>query len=226
MKLFVAAEPRECEPWVARWSDVHPVDLPVHWARAGKWMGRDAMAIANGAGPERAHDAVMSAPKPDAVCSMGFCGALDSAMAVGDIFVATEIRNGAVSYRTADLRGPGARRGVLTSQSRIAQTAEEKRNLRAAGAFAVEMEAAGAARASEEIRAPFYCVKVVSDLADEDFVNNFNDFLMPNGKVNVTRLVLRAFADPVRRFNELIRLSKRTAVASKNLGDFLAHCDF
>ncbi len=227
MILFVAAEPRECAPWVARWDGVHPLPLPVHWARAGKWKGADVVAIANGAGPERARAAVHASPLPAAVCNIGFCGALDPSLSPGDIFVATEVRNGKSRYAAAVPAGaPEARSGVLASQPRIARTAAEKKSLRASGAFAVEMEAAGAAGASEEMKVPFYCVRAVSDLADEDFANDFNVCLMADGKFNVPRLLFNALKSPVRRFGELIRLSRRTAIASRNLGDFLAHCDF
>ena len=227
MILFVAAEPRECAPWVARWHAVRPLSLPVHWARAGSWKNSDVIAIANGAGPERARAAVKASPLPAAVCNIGFCGALDPSLSPGDIFVATEVRNGKRRYGASiPSNAPAAKSGVLASQSRIARTAAEKQNLHDSGAFAVEMEAAGAAGASEELNVPFYCVRAVSDLANEDFANDFNVCLMPDGRFNVGRLLFHALKDPVRRFGELIRLSRRTAIASRNLGEFLAHCDF
>jgi adenosylhomocysteine nucleosidase len=225
--LFVAAEPRECEPWVGRWSSVHPVKLPVHWSRAGIWKGTEVMAIANGAGPERARAAVGAAPPPTAVCNIGFCGALDGSLRIGDIFVATEIRNGSRTYAAQDPQSTSPRKaGALASQPRIAQTAAEKLRLRNSGALAVEMEAAGAAGASERLNVPFYCIRAVSDLADEDFANDFNRCIMPDGRFNIARLLFGACASPIQRFAELIRLSKRTKVASHNLGDFLADCDF
>jgi len=49
---------------------------------------------------------------------------------------------------------------------------------------------------------------------------------MPNGRFNVPGLIAGAFASPVRRFSELIRLARRTALASEKLGDFLADCTF
>ena len=88
------------------------------------------------------------------------------------------------------------------------------------------MEAAGAAGASEELNVPFYCIRAVSDLADEDLANDFNRCIMPNGRFSISRLLLGACASPVKRFGELIRLSKRTKLASHNLGEFLADCSF
>jgi nucleoside phosphorylase len=224
--VFIAAEPRECLPFVARWESSQPVALPVHWARAGVWQGREVMAIANGAGSERAQAAVQAVPKASAVCNIGFCGALVETLEPGAVFVAESVRGGGKTWLASSPGGPPAASGLLVSVDRIAQTAREKHDLAVTGASAVEMEAAGAARASESLNIPFYCVRAVSDRSDEDFENDFNRCLMPDGRFNVARLVLGAFARPVRRFGELIRLSRRTALASNNLGEFLANCSF
>jgi adenosylhomocysteine nucleosidase len=224
--LFIAAEPRECLDWLGHWDNVRPLPLPVHWARAGKWKGRDVIAIANGAGSERARAAVAAAGPVAAVCNIGFCGALDSTLQPGDIFIATEIRNGARSYAIRRPAGPPAASGALASISHVARTALEKRELRAKGARVVEMEAAGAARASEELGVPFYCVRAVSDLAGEDLKNDFNAALRADGRFSLPRLLAGACASPWHRFGELITLKQRTEMASKNLGEFLADCTF
>jgi nucleoside phosphorylase len=229
--VFIAADPRECRAWVARWEQIRPVSLPVHWARAGKWMGRDVLAVANGAGAERARAAVEAVPPPGAICNIGFCGALDESLHVGDVFVATEVRNGTRTYTALrpgvpDREISSAKSGVMVSVPRVAQTALAKKQLRNTGALAVEMEAAAVARASEQLNVPFYCIRAVSDLANEDFANDFDKYFMPDGRINTARLIMGACASPVRRFGELIRLSQRTALASRNLGEFLANCTF
>src|SRR5580704_339126 len=222
MLLFVAADPRECAGLVSHWQDVRAVSLPVIWARAGRAKGGQVMAIANGAGANRAFAAVLVAPKPSAVCNIGFCGALDEAMSVGDIVVADKVSDEIREYETLV---PGAtkafRPGAVVSIQRIAQTAAEKRNLRATGASIVEMEAAGVARAAEDLGLPFYCIRAVSDLAGEDFENDFNAALDPNGQFSALRLVMGALASPRKRFGELLRLKQRTALASRKLGEFL-----
>jgi hypothetical protein len=78
------------------------------------------------------------------------------------------------------------------------------------------MEAAGAARASEDLDLPFYCIRAVSDLAREDFATDFNAALNPDGRFSTIRLVTQL------KLGELIRLKQRTDFASKKLGDFLA----
>lgn len=224
--LFVAADPREFSGWVSLWEDVKPVCMAVNWARTGKWKGRRVAAIANGAGADRAFAAVIMAGKISAVCSTGFCGALDDALDIGDVVVATEIQAADRVWAALNPEGPDIARGRVASINHVAQTAAEKRELFAAGARIVEMEAAGVARASEDLGVPFYCVRAVSDLADEDFANDFNAALTPEGHFSVLRLVAGAFASPQKRFSELLRLQKRTALAAKNLGEFLADCNF
>jgi len=227
MLLFVAADPRECAGLVSHWQDVRTVLLPVMWARTGRSKGTDVMAIANGAGADRAFAAVLVAPKPSAVCNIGFCGALDESLAVGDIVVADAIRDEVRGYETLVPEAPKAfRTGTVISIPRIAQTASEKRNLRATGASIVEMEAAGAARAAEDLGLTFYCVRAVSDLAREDFENDFNAALTADGQFSTLRLIAGALGSPRKRFGELLRLQRRTAVASKTLGDFLVDCTF
>jgi uridine phosphorylase len=224
--LFIAAEPRECLPFVARWESSRPAGLPVHWARQGVWRGSEVLAIANGAGADRARAAVRAAPSPSAVCNIGFCGSLDEALAPGDVLVAHSVRQGERTWLASLPQCPAAKSGMLITVARIVQTAREKRELALTGALAVEMEAAGVASASEDLNIPFYCIRAVSDLSGEDFANDFNSCLMPDGRFNVIRLVTMAFLNPVNRFGELIRLSQRTALASNNLGEFLAGCSF
>jgi len=220
MILFVAADPRECIPWVSHWSEVQPVALPVHWARQGKWRGRDVIAIANGMGAERAKDAVNAVKNVSAAFSIGFGGALDSDLRVGDVVTGTEITDGNGVWNAKPLSGPSVR---VASTNHIVQTAREKSELRRTGASVVEMEAVGVACASSVLKVPFYCVKVISDLADEDFANDFNRVRLPNGKLNVGRLALGALASP-RRLSELLRLNSRSALAAKKMGEFLADC--
>ena len=222
--LFIAAEPRECVPFLRHWSDVTDPQLPLEWSRAGKWKGKRCLVIANGAGRERAAMA-MRAAVAKTVCSIGFCGALDAGLRIGDIFAASEVRNGTGRWPARRPSAKPSAEGPLQTYPTIVATQEEKRKLRAEGALAVEMEASGVAQASEEAGAAFYCIRAVSDLADETFVNDFTACLLPDGRFDTTRLVRGAMLSP-RRLAELIRLARRTSIAAKNLGEYLALCEF
>jgi nucleoside phosphorylase len=218
--LFIAADPREFTGLLSHCEQIQPLRLPVHWARTGRLKGREVIAIANGAGAERAFAAVLVSPKPAAICNIGFCGALDEALRIGDVFVATEVRGADTVWPALVPGNSNAPTGAVASIDHIAQTATEKSNLRASGASIVEMEAAGVARASEDLHLPFYCVRAVSDLAHEDFVNDFNAALGPDGRFSTMRLIKQL------KPGELIRLKQRTDLASKKLGDFLAATTF
>lgn len=218
--LFIAADPREFAGFLPRWQQAQPLQLPVHWARNGRWKGREVVAIANGAGADRAFAAALVAPKPSALCSVGFCGALDESLRLADVVIATQVRNGEDVWVTAGFHSPEARKGAVASIDHIAQTAAEKRNLRATGASIVEMEAAGVARAAEDLGLPFFCVRAVSDLANEDFANDFNAALKPDGRFSLLHLIRQG------HFGELMQLQRRTAAAARKLGDFLNESSF
>ena len=223
--LFVAAEVRECEPFIHHWTDLSDPHLPLRWARSGLWKGRECVAVANGAGVDRARAAIAAVPQAMTVCSIGFCGAVDSSLAIGDVFVASEVRNGSGRWPALRPRGPAAAEGPLQTVHHIVGSSLEKKHLRATGCLVGEMEAAAVARASEEQGAAFYCVRAVSDLAGENFLNDFNACLKPDGSFDTVRLVRGALASP-RRIAELVRLARRTSHAAKKLGEYLARCEF
>ena len=208
--LFVAADRREFTGALRFWDDVRPISLPVHWARSAMRKGRPVIAVANGAGWERARLASASVAHTQ-LCNIGFCGALDSTLRIADIVVSSEH----LPVRTEAAHVTGR----IASSAQIIGTVAAKQQLRAAGYLAVEMEAAG-------IPQPFYCIKAVSDLADETFANDFTAALLPDGRISTARLLAQAARRPFSRFPELIRLARRTAAASETLGEFLHACEF
>jgi hypothetical protein len=208
--LFVAADHREFTGALRFWDDVRPIALPVHWARSATRKGRPIIAVANGAGWERARLASVSVAHAQ-LCNIGFCGALDGALRIADIVVSSE--HLPVRTKAAHLTGR------IASAAEIVATVAAKQRLRAQGYLAVEMEARG-------IPQPFYCIKAVSDLAGETFANDFTAVLRPDGRISTGRLLAQAARRPLTRFPELIRLAQRTAAASEKLGEFLHACDF
>jgi nucleoside phosphorylase len=229
--LFVAAEAREFSGLLPFCRTVERLDWKIAWARKGELNGRRVFLIANGAGPKLAAEAVVgarsktSAGDLDAVVSTGFCGGLDPALKIGDVFVASRIECAGVS---SSVRTPEARRagfeGTLVSIDRVAQTVEEKRNLRRSGAAAVEMEAAGVLSQVREWGMPFYCVRSVTDLAEESFRIDLNAARGPDGRFSTARILAAAIRRPA--FAELMELRKRSTTAAKSLGEFIADCSF
>ena len=229
--VFIAAEPREFSGLLPHLVDPVPANLPVHWSRRGIWKKRPAVLIANGAGPERSAAALMAYdtanPGAAAIINVGFCGALDAGLKIGDIVVADKVFfNNQMFDCQAVSTSQAFRRGVVYSSPRIAATALQKKQMRATGAISVEMEAGGIVNISFRPGRAFYCVRAVSDLAGESFENDFEAALGPDGRYRIGRLVGSALLKPYRRFPELIRLKQRCDVAAKNLGEFLDSCSF
>jgi len=108
----------------------------------------------------------------------------------------------------------------------VVGTAAEKRTLRASGAIAVEMEAAGVARRAQALELPFYCVKAVTDLAVETMANDFNAALRPDGHFDTIGIFKGTLRHPIIRIPELIRLRNRCVRAAQVLGEFIADCRF
>ena len=228
--LLIAAEPREFQGVLQFCRNVKRLEWPVHWARVVDLNGREAWLVANGAGPERAARAVdvaRSFGKMDLICSMGYCGALQDEMQPGAIFVADRVR--AADREYASVRPDCARRyytGVLASVGRVAQTAEEKKDLRGKGAAAVEMEAAGVAARAEQLGVPLCCIKSVTDLAGESFHLDFNAMLRSDGRFDTMRIIAASCRRPLSLLPELLRLGKRSRTASQTLGEFIGDCRF
>jgi adenosylhomocysteine nucleosidase len=211
-------------------TDAKSTNVPVDWSRSARLGNHELVLAANGAGAQRAASAVEAAMQrfpADAIVSTGFCGALAPELEIADVVVGTAISAGS---RTFPALHPASRRqhrmGVVCSIDHVAQTAEEKRRLRAGGSSVVEMEAGGVAERAAARGVPFYCVRVVTDLAGEDMANNFNRALRPDGHFATMNILIGALRHPLVRLPELLRLRNRCVRAARVLGDFIADCRF
>ena len=228
--LMVASDAREFRGVLAQTRQARGISIGTDWARTGSLSGHDVLLVANGVGRKRAADAVEAAWtvfRAERVLSVGFCGALDPSLRLFEVVLANCISTPARRFPVLGVTGSRpAVTGQICSADRIATTAAEKRKLRAQGAIAVEMEAAGVAEKAESLGLPFSCIKVVTDLASEDMANDFNKALRSDGHF-ATMLIFRdSLRHPGARIPELIRLQRRCARAARTLGDFFADCRF
>lgn len=235
--LYVAAEATELEPFAERLTGLRKLKWPIDYAYEGIWEGRRIMLAANGAGPRLASHAVeiairavtaaeLSASKLEMIVSTGFCGALDPGLRESQIVVAREVRDARtqetfVASGLAD-EGSGAISGLIVTQDRVAQNPAEKQALHTSGAIAVDMEAAAVAGRAKRAGLPFACIKVVSDRADESFGLDLNRMRSPEGRIRRGKISYYALTHPG-VIPELLRLKRRTEVASKALGEFLVN---
>jgi len=227
--LLIASDRRELQGLLRRCEQARRAALSVDWSRLARLGSHDVLLAANGVGARRAAAAVDAASAifaADAIVSLGFCGALEPELGVADIVVATGIAAAHCRFAAQlPAAAPAHRAGTVCSLDHVVRTAEEKRDLHAAGSIAVEMEAAGVAARAEALGRPFYCIKAVTDLAGESMANDFNSALS-DGHFDTIKVLRSSLRHPSVRLPELFRLRKRGLRASKVLGDFVADCRF
>ena len=190
----------------------------------------EVRTVANGAGADRAAagiDGALAGFRPDAMVSMGFCGALDPSLNIADIVVASTVFAGGRAFPAEPpITSAPHRTGPVCTADHIVGTAEEKKLLHASGMIAVEMEAAGVAQRAQELGVPFFCIKSITDLAGETLANDFNAVLRPDGHFDTINLLASSLRHPWVRLPELLRLQRRCVLAARSLGEFIADCRF
>ncbi len=228
--LMVAADAREFAGLARHCRNLRRVAAGVDWARAADLGARRIVMAANGAGPRLARqvlERMREQSRWSAVVSVGFCGALDPCLDIGDIVVGSLLLfgNDSMPLHLPDTGQPHST-GTIVSVDRIVGSTEEKGSLGRGGALAVEMEAAGLAPLVRQWNLPFSCIRSVSDRAGEGFVLDVNRARTPEGRIQPSRLVLEALFKPVSGIPELLRLQRQSRIAALSLGDFLADCRF
>lgn len=195
--------------------------------------GHKVRFVANGPGINNARaavEAVCQQETPASVVSVGYVGALDPALEVGQIFVARRVKRirEKVDYQVdlpAFPNTEGVAQGTLLTIDRVAQTRQEKSMLRQSGADAVDMEAYAIADEAKRRRVPFYCVRVVSDHANTDFPVDFNRARRPDGTFAGWKILAQAGLSSS-RWQRLLDLKRDADLASQRLADFLKTCRF
>ncbi|NVB80746.1 MAG: hypothetical protein HOV81_20285 [Kofleriaceae bacterium] len=193
----------------------------VHGTSAtGRVGGTRVVARAVGVGGGAAH--VVAEEHPRFVISCGFAGALDGALAPGDLVLASSVRDESgdtviaresvldVARRT--LTNKRVAEGELLCATRIAAKRDDKHALARPGRLAVDLESWAAARAAERARIPWLAIRVILDPLDIDLPTFAGEVRSDYG-VSVLRHALRGPSAIV----ELARLSVRTAVALGSL---------
>lgn len=226
---MIAAEKFELDGLRRQVSERRLLPWALDFAERGRWQGRSVTLVANGPGPVLAAQALETACRHesvDAVISIGFCGGLDPALAVGDMIAATEIRakQSGKRYPACLPREGSLTKGAIVSDDRVAITVEEKRDLRATGASAVEMEAAGIAERAAFRGIPVYCIRVVSDSSTDAMPLDFNRYRTSTGRFDRGAIFRAALFRPFRHIPALLRLQRQSKLASDKLGEFFAAC--
>jgi adenosylhomocysteine nucleosidase len=142
----------------------------------------DSVVVCGGIGAEaarRAAQAVIAIYAPEVVYSVGFAGALDPALKVGDVVQPRRVVNAGDGSSVNLDQGEG----ILVSFGSVAKPTQKASLRDSYAAQAVDMEAAAVARAAESRGTGFAVLKVISDEFDfcfpsmERFIDSEGRFL-------------------------------------------------
>ncbi len=208
---IVAALEREIRPLVKNWS----VSSKDHGGRQFRFFEQgNVVLVCGGIGAEaarRAAEAAVSLYAPDTLYSVGFAGALDASLQVGDIVRPERVVNAGDGSSISLHEGIG----LLVSFGSIASI-EQKAKLRDSfGAVAVDMESAAVARAAEAHGIGFGAVKAISDASDFD-LPPMDRFVGADGQLSELDFALCAAIRPW-LWPKVLRLARNSSRASRAL---------
>ncbi len=188
---IVAALGREVAVLTKNWKRV----LRPHDARTYTFFEHsDIVCVCGGIGVQaarRATEAVIALYNPVLVRSVGFAGALDTSMRVGDIFTPSVVLDARDGSR---FQIPGGQ-GTLVTFMEVAGTSQKKKLASAYAAQAVDMEAAGVAAAAGMHDIAFAATKVISDEAGFE-IPDMAKFIDSEGQFRTAAFVLFAALHP------------------------------
>ena len=174
---IVAALEREVRPLIREWS---VNEREIGGRRFRFFENENVVLVCGGIGAEparRAAEAVIATYAPAKIYSVGFAGALDASLRVGDAVQPRQVIDAGDSSRTDLDQGEGA----LVSFGSVASPAQKASLQKSFAAQAVDMEAASVARAAEARGVEFAAVKVISDEFDFSFPS-MERFIDSNGQ--------------------------------------------
>jgi nucleoside phosphorylase len=167
---FVAALEREVEPLVSRWERFllqrDGTHFPAFRSR-GTYESGEAVLCCAGTGVARAEAAtraLFAEFAPQIVISIGFIGAASPELSVGDVVVPLHVLVASSGERVTTAFG----QGEIATVEDVAGRERKFQYWNGERILAVEMEAAGVARPSNEAGVRFAAIKAVSDELDDD----------------------------------------------------------
>ncbi len=208
---FVAALEREIAPLVQTWQGR---TLQYGGRRHKVFESGEAGLICGGIGPgaaRRATEAIIRDSAPSRIVSVGFAGALDPGLQVGDVIEPGVVINGQDGSRT----NAGTGEYALVSYPAVCGTEQKKKLREAFGAALVDMEAAAVAQGAEARRIAFGALKVVSD--DAEFaMPDVQRFVTSDGDFRTTAFALNVAIRPW-LWARTIALGRNSVRASRSL---------
>ncbi len=146
----------------------------------------------------RAAEQVLTGSLPELVIAAGFCGALSSALRVGDVVTSPRI---------------------VTVDHLVSDPAEKRQLAELHRADAVDMESSAVAEVCAEKGVPFLAVRAVSDTSDTALSPELVR-LLSGGTVSVWKACAALVRKPA-LLREFMRLARDTKLAARKLADAL-----
>jgi adenosylhomocysteine nucleosidase len=179
----------------------------------------DSVIVCGGIGLEaarRAAEAVIALYQPTLLQSVGFAGALQSDLRVGDIFVPATVLDARDSSRTEIAGG----NGTLVTFMSVAGASQKARLAQSYGAQAIDMEGAAVAAAARAHGIAFRATKVISDGFEFD-MPDLSSFVDPQGRFRTASFAVHAALRP-QLWPQVAELARNSSKAAKALGEYLS----
>jgi len=202
---------------------------PTGNAFAGTWQGVPIVLVRSGMGCDSAKLALAEiAGKYDLECviSIGYAGALDPALQVGELVVADQV----VHYETLKSFSldeelistmPETRRGTLLTVDEVVATPPAKKALREKySAVAVDMETSALAEEAETQHLPFASVRAIADTANQELID-CSHLVAEDGDVSKLKAGWHILTHPG-DLKGMIDLGKHAKLATANLTVFVS----
>ncbi len=201
---------------------------PTGNAFAGTWRDVPIVLVRSGMGCDRARRALAEIAGKytlKRIISIGYAGALDPSLKVGDVVVADQV----VYYETlksysldGELLGtmPEVARGTLLTVDQVVATPPEKKALREKySAVAVDMETFALAEETQARNLPFASVRAITDTADQELID-CSHLVEADGEVSKLKAGWHVLTHPG-DLKGMIDLGKHAKTATASLTEFL-----
>ena len=202
---------------------------PTGNAFVGEWHGRTIVLIRSGMGCDRARRALAEMAKKfelEQVISIGYAGALDPALKVGDLVVADQVvyyetmKNYSLDKELLSMM-PEARRGTLLTVDSPAAKPQEKKALREKySAVAVDMETFALAEGAETHHLPLASVRAITDTADQELID-CSPLVADDGDVSKLKAGWHILTHPG-DLKGMIDLGQHAKLATANLTEYVS----
>jgi adenosylhomocysteine nucleosidase len=207
---------------------------PTGNAFVGEWQGVPIVLVRSGMGRDRARRALVEvAGKWDLkeVISIGYAGALDPSLEIGDLVVADQVIEMDSSQLEKEIKSYSldkeifkttaeVHRRILLTVDRVAATPQEKKQLREKySAVAVDMETSALVEKAQERDLAFVSVRAITDKADQELIDCAH-LVEEDGEVSKLKAGWHVITHPG-DLKSMIELGQHAKTATANLTEFL-----